>query len=161
MPSRQSRSPVQPEKCEPAAGITVKARTLPDVKDVLHVAPQSMPDGLLVTAPLPDPAMLMVSMWVGIASRLKVAVQLRSADIVTLPSMQSASPVQPAKVDPGIAVGVSVTAWPPANAVTQVKPQLMPFGTLVTLPLPVPALLTIRVLVPSVIPRKRPMLLLE
>ena len=40
---------------------------------------------------------------------VKVAVQLRLAAMVTWPSAQSASPLQPAKVEPVSAVAVSVT----------------------------------------------------
>jgi hypothetical protein len=40
----------------------------------------------------------------------KVAVQLRLPDIVTEPSAQSASPVQPANTEPAAAVAVSFTA---------------------------------------------------
>jgi hypothetical protein len=46
---------------EPAAGIAVKANTCPGVNVVEQVAPQSMPAGLLVTVPLPFPALLKVN----------------------------------------------------------------------------------------------------
>jgi hypothetical protein len=46
---------------EPAAGVAVSANTWPEVNDVLHVAPQLMPAGLLVTVPLPDPDLITVN----------------------------------------------------------------------------------------------------
>ena len=77
------------------------------VNGALQVEPQLMPAGLDVTEPVPVPAFATVRVFVGI--KLNVAVQLRSADIVTLPSLQSVSPVQPAKREPDAGDAVSVT----------------------------------------------------
>jgi hypothetical protein len=76
---------------------------------------------------------------------VKVAVQLRAADMVTLPSVQSASSVQPSNVDPAVGVAVRATLAPVVNAALHVPPQLMPAGLLVTVPLPVPVLLIVSV----------------
>ena len=57
-------------------------------------------------------------------------------------------PLQPAKTDPEAGAAVSVTAVPPENDLEQVVPQLMPLGLLVTVPLPVPFLVTWSVNVP-------------
>lgn len=54
-------------------------------------------------------------------------------------------PLQPAKVEPDAGVGVKVTAVPLLKLDEQVVPQLIPAGELVTVPLPVPALVTERV----------------
>src|SRR5262249_57967043 len=51
-------------------------------------------------------------------------------------------PLQPVNVDPAAGVAVRVTTVPVVKAVEQVGSQAMPAGTLVTLPLPVPALVT-------------------
>ena len=51
-------------------------------------------------------------------------------------------PLQPLNVDPVAGVAVKVTAVPLANAAEQVAPQEMPVGALVTVPVPVPALVT-------------------
>ena len=61
--------------------------------------------------------------------------------MVTEPSAQSASPLQPAKIDPAAAVAVRATALPLLKVAEQVLPQLIPAGELVTVPLPVPALI--------------------
>ena len=53
------------------------------------------------------------------------------------------APVQPAKVELGAGVAVSVTAVPGAKPATQVVGQLMPAGLLATLPVPVPELVTV------------------
>jgi hypothetical protein len=145
LPSLQSASPVQPAKREPDAGVAVSVTPCPEVNEAPQVAPQLMPAGLDVTAPVPVPAVAIVRVFVGI--RLNVAVQLRSAVMVTLPSLQSASPVQPAKRESDAGVAVSVTTCPELNDALQVAPQAMPARLLVSVPLPFPDLLTVSVLV--------------
>jgi hypothetical protein len=54
------------------------------------------------------------------------------------------APLQPAKVEPAAGEGVSVTGVPAAKSAVQAAPQSIPGGLLVTVPLPVPALLTVR-----------------
>jgi hypothetical protein len=141
LPSLQSASPVQPANVEPADGEAVSATPVPEANDALHVAPQLIPAGLLVTVPEPVPALLIVSVYICV----NVAVQLRAADIVTLPSLQSASPVQPANVEPADGEAVSATPVPEANDALHVAPQLIPAGLLVTVPDPLPALLIVSV----------------
>jgi hypothetical protein len=53
--------PLQPVKVEPAAGAAVKVTIVPIVKEFEHVAPHEIPAGLLVTVPLPAPALDTVS----------------------------------------------------------------------------------------------------
>ena len=48
-------------------------------------------------------------------------------------------------MDPAAGVAVSVTDVPPGNANEHVAPQLMPAGTLVTVPVPAPARMTVSV----------------
>src|SRR5258708_23939515 len=48
-------APLQPAKVEPEAGVAVRATLVPVEKLALHVAPQLMPAGLLMTDPLPVP----------------------------------------------------------------------------------------------------------
>jgi hypothetical protein len=103
-----------------------------------------MPAGLLATVPLPVPVFVTVREYVVGGRRLKVAVQVFAADMVTEPSLQSASPLQPAKVDPVLGVAVNVTGVPLLKEAEQVLPQLRPAGLLVTVPLPVPALVIVR-----------------
>ena len=49
-------APLQPVKVEPAAGVAVSVTVAPSAKDALQVAPQLIPEGLLVTVPEPLPA---------------------------------------------------------------------------------------------------------
>ena len=54
------------------------------------------------------------------------------------------APLQPLKLDPAAAAAVSVTVAPFVKSLSQVAPQAMPAGLLVTEPLPVPAFTTVR-----------------
>jgi hypothetical protein len=76
---------------------------------------------------------------------VNVAVQFTADDIVTFPSLQSASPVHPANVEPDDGDAVSATPVPEAKDALHVAPQLIPAGLLVTVPLPLPALLIVSV----------------
>src|SRR5437763_1590996 len=52
--------PLQPVKVEPAAGAAVKVTAVPLVNEAEQVAPQEIPAGVLVTVPLPAPALVTV-----------------------------------------------------------------------------------------------------
>jgi len=151
MPSLQSTLPLHPAKNDPAAGVPVSVTTCPKANGALQVLPQLIPAGLLVIVPLPAPSLLNDRVFGN--SELKVAMQLRPVDIVTLPSVQSESPVHPAKEDPALAVAVRTTACPVTKDPLQVAPQEIPDGLLVTVPLPVPLLLTVRAWVVPLVPR--------
>ena len=49
------QAPLQPTKVDPGAAVAAKDTELPVGKLALHVLPQSMPLGALVTVPDPDP----------------------------------------------------------------------------------------------------------
>ena len=51
----QAQAPCQPEKVDEAAGCAVSEITVPWLKLLLHVAPQLIPPGRLVTLPAPFP----------------------------------------------------------------------------------------------------------
>ena len=78
---------------------------------------------------------------------MNVAVTVVSELSVTwqVPVPEQPPPDQPAKVDPAVGLAVKVTAAPWLNCAEHVEPQLIPPGELVTVPLPVPALLTVSV----------------
>ena len=68
-----------------------------------------------------------------------------AAETVTVhvPVPEHPPPLQPVKVEPATGVAVSVTAVPLVKLAAQVAPQLIPTGELVTVPLPVPAGVTV------------------
>jgi hypothetical protein len=133
------QAPLQPVKAASLPALAVSVTTAPEAKLALHVLPQSMPGGTLVTVPLP----LLVTLSRKLAGS-KVAVTLRGADIVRLQVDDEPlqAPLQPAKTEPGSATADSATSVPEAKLSLQSGPQSMPAGTLVTVPLPLPARLT-------------------
>src|SRR5438094_475470 len=153
-PGPEQPPPLQPLKVEPAAGAAVSVTAVPLVKLAAQVAPQVMPAGLLVTLPAPAPALETVSVKVGV----KVAVTVVAAETVTThdPVPEQPPPLQPVKVEPTAGAAVSVTAVPLAKLAAQVAPQVMPAGELVTVPLPAPAGVTVRVTVQAPVPEQPP-----
>jgi hypothetical protein len=108
------------------------------LKLALHVVPQSIPEGLLVTLPLPVPVNETLSTGEA-AAVLNVAVTDVFADSeMSQEPVPVQAPDHPANVDPEAAVAVSVTDVPLLKFAVQVAPQLIPEGLLVTVPEPVP-----------------------
>jgi hypothetical protein len=109
-----------------------------------------MPAGLLVTVPLPPPpllnpdAMLIVRPYPA-GFRPNVAVHVLLAVIVTFPSKQSESPLQPANIEPEAGVEIRETMVPEEYTSEQSLPHVMPAGLLVTDPPPFPNFVKFRV----------------
>src|SRR5438093_10969559 len=101
-----------------------------------------MPAGALVTVPTPVPALVTVRAKLGTSN---VAVTVVAADRVTVhePVPVQPPPLQPLKVDPAAGVAVSVTAVPLGQLAAELVPHVIPAGVLVTIPLPVPAFVTV------------------
>jgi hypothetical protein len=138
--------PDQPLKVDPAVATAVKMTLLFLLKLAAQVAPQLMPAGELVTVPAPVPDLEIVS-CTGIAAKLAVtalAALMVTTQVVAVPVQ---APVQPLKVEPAVAVAVRVTEVFCLNLTEQVVPQLIPAGALVTVPPPVPVLVTVKTLV--------------
>jgi hypothetical protein len=135
------QAPLQPVKPKPVAGNAVRVTVVPPVKEAEQVAPHEMPAGELVT--VPEPSLVTVSAKDG---RAKVAVTSRAALIVTVQVLVPVqAPLKPVKIDPAVGEAVRVTTVPLANGAEQVAPQETPAGELVTVPLPLPALVTVSV----------------
>jgi hypothetical protein len=117
-----------------AGVVTLKVTGSPDVAVALTVKGDCS-SVLLASA-------LNVIVWFN-GARTKVAVQAVSSSRVTTPSAQSGSPDQPAKLEPAAAAALNVTTVPAAYDCEQSPPQLMPAGMLVTVPVPVPDLVTV------------------
>jgi len=79
--------------------------------------------------------------------RSNVAVTDFAVSIVTThePVPEHPAPDQLAKVDPLAEIASNVTAAPGAKAKAHVPPQLIPLGVLMTVPVPVPAFVTVNV----------------
>jgi hypothetical protein len=139
------QSPFQPVKVEPVAGVAVRVTVVPAANAALQVAPHVIPAALLVTVPVPVPALDTVRVYEETSAN--VAVQLLSAVIVTVVGLLLLLlqlPLQPLKVEPVAGVAARVTVAPDVKVALQVLPHVIPAGLLVTVPVPAPALLTVR-----------------
>src|SRR5881628_1809006 len=83
-PGPEQPPPLQPLKVEPAAGAAVSVTAVPLVKLAVQVAPQVMPAGALVTAPLPVPPFETVSAKVGVKVTVKASVAVLPAASVAV-----------------------------------------------------------------------------
>lgn len=101
-----------------------------------------MPEGLLVTVPLPVPAFVMVRLLVGASAKVAVTDWLEVMLKLQVP-VPLQDPLQPSKIDPAAGTALSVTCVPLSNIALQELPQLIPAGLLVTVPPPLPARLTV------------------
>ena len=132
------QAPDHPVNVEPELATAVRVTCEPVLKLALHVVPQVIPEGLLVTVPVPVPVRETLSTGEA-AAVVNVAVTEVFAERET---SQEAVPLQapdhPAKVDPEAGVAVSVTEVPLLKSAVQVAPQLIPEGALVMVPAPVP-----------------------
>ena len=130
------QAPPQPAKLEPLAGVAVRLTCVPAAKLALHVVPQLIPAGALLTVPLPVSPTVSVKEDGGFCEN--VADTFCTAFMVTvqLPVPLHAPP-QPANPQPAAGVAVKLTKVPRVKPALQVAPQLIPAGELVTVPLPV------------------------
>jgi hypothetical protein len=132
--------PDHPVNVKPVLGVAVRVTDAPLAKLALQVAPQLMPDGLLVTVPFPVPLLCTVSCTGGGVAVLNVAVtEVLAVKVTAHAPVPVQAPDHPPKVEPELGVAVSVTDVPLAKLALHVCPQLTPEGLLVTVPAPVPA----------------------
>ena len=110
-----------------------------------------MPAGLLVTVPEPVPALVTVSVY----ARLKVAVTKRLLLMELIPHCVppvTSHPAQPENVELPEAEAVRTIAQPWGKLAEHTEPQLMLTGKEVTVPEPVPVLVTLMRHMPPVQP---------
>lgn len=144
VPVPEQPPPDHPPKVDPAFAVAVSVTAVPLAKPAVQVEPQVMPAGELLTEPLPLPESATVSCGPLDADVLNVAVTDAAEETMMLQlPVPLHAPDQPAKVDPLLAVAVSVTDVPAVNVPLHVWPQLIPAGVLLTVPEPVPAFVTV------------------
>ena len=137
------QAPPHPAKAVPAGALGVRDTELPLKKFALHVRPQLMPLGLLVTVAelVPVPVLVTVSENVGAGENVAVTKVAVVPTVKLQPPVPEHAPHHPAKTEPGTAgVAVRLTAVPEPSDAEQVPGQLMPFPD--TVPLPFPPTLT-------------------
>jgi hypothetical protein len=136
--------PLQPAKTVPVLAEAVSVTGVPLLKFAEQVLGQEMPAGLLVTVPaVPVPASVTVS---ANCCGVNVAVTDSAAFmsiVQKLVPLHSTLPVQPVNVLPLFGVAVNVTTAPPLKFAEHVLGQRIPDGLLDTVPLPVPASVTV------------------
>src|SRR5688572_29517309 len=124
---------LHPVNVEPAVAAAVSVTGVRAGKDSLQSVGQLIPAGLLVTVPLPPPASCTVTVWD--STRVKVAVTLFAASIVTLqPTVPVHTPLQLVKAKPALGAAVRVMTLPVAKDWAQSVGQSIPTGLLVTRP---------------------------
>jgi 3D (Asp-Asp-Asp) domain-containing protein len=133
---------LHPPKANPGSATAVSVTDVPEPKFAEQVAPQLIPAGTLVTVPVPAP--LSATVNPNCACGEKVA----TTDCCELPieilqgPPPEQAPVQPANTELLSAAAVRVIVVPVLKFAEQVDPQVIPAGTLVTVPPPVPASVT-------------------
>jgi hypothetical protein len=139
------QAPLQPARVEPESGAAVKLTTVPLAKLAEHVAPQEIPEGVLVTVPVPVPFLVTVRVK-GPGFAVKFALTDFAASMVTLQApVPLQAPPQPANVEPESGATVKLTTVPLSKFAEQLEPQEIPGGELATVPVPVPLFATVRV----------------
>jgi hypothetical protein len=131
------QSPLQPPKTEPPDGVATRRTDVPALKLWVQSeppAPQLIPGP--VTVPLPEPEVDTVRTGLPGESSSNVAWQLRLPVMTTTPSLQSPSPLHPAKTHPDAGSASRETVVPDGKLAEHCPPQSIPPGLLVTLPLP-------------------------
>src|SRR6185437_7572463 len=139
------QAPLQPANVELESGVAVKLTTVPFAKLAEHIAPQEIPAGELATVPVPVPLLATVRVN-GPGFAVKFALTDFAASMVTLHApVPLQAPLQPANVEPESGVAVKFTTAPLSKFAEHVSPQDIPAGELVTVPVPVPLFVTVRV----------------
>jgi hypothetical protein len=125
-------APLHPANAEPVPAAAVSVTTVPSLKFALHVVPQLIPAGELVTVPVPVPAFVTVNPNSG----AKLAVTASAAFIVTtqVPVPLHPAPLHPVNADPLAGAAVNVTDAPPLKFAEHVEGHVIPAGLLVTVP---------------------------
>ena len=145
------QSPLHPVNTEPAAGVAVKATAVPETMGALVHVPEVTPavevqliEPVPVTVPVPVPA---PATEIGKVVGVKLALTEFAVLMVTVHApVPEQAPPQPENAEPAAGVGVKVTEVPLGKSKEQTAPQLIPAGALTTEPLPVPEIVTFKVL---------------
>ena len=148
----QPVGPMNVVKVELASAAAARVTVLPELNEPEQVpvvlppltALQEMPEPLMLPPPLTSPAAVELSCTFKETCRVNAAVTFVLSVRVTvqLPVPEQPPPDQPLKIEPLSAVAVRVTSEEVGKYAVQLAPQLMPVGVEVTVPLPVPVLVT-------------------
>lgn len=105
-------APAHPTNDEPVVAVAVRVTTVPGLKLALHACPQLIPDGLLLTLPLPVP----LSVRASTGESLKVAItEAFFVNVILQTPTPLQAPDHPAKNELAAGDGVSVSCVPLAK----------------------------------------------
>ncbi len=137
------QAPPQLANVNPGLAVAVKLTVEPVAKFAAQLPPeQFMPGGVLATDPLP----LTVTVSVTPGTKVAVTVMFEVMGMLhALGSVPVQAPLQPTNADVGSGRARRFTVKPLAKSPEHVLPQLMIPELSVTVPLPAPALVTLRV----------------
>jgi hypothetical protein len=129
------QAPLHPEKVEPLSGVAVRVTSEFWFQLALHVVPQLIPAGELVTVPVPSPSLPTVNEYEFVKN---TALRVFAASMVTthIGLEPLHAPLQPTNVVVLSAVAVNMTVVPALKLEEHDAPQYIPKGSLVMVPLP-------------------------
>jgi hypothetical protein len=136
-------APPHPTKYEFAPGVSVSVTRVPALKLALQFVGQLIPEGLLVTVPVPFPARPTLNIGALAAAKVTVTCWLALSVTVQVELLPLHAPVHPTKDELVAAVAVRVIGVLRPKLALHVDPQLIPEGLLVTLPWPLPLRVTV------------------
>lgn len=126
------QGPLKPEKLYPGLGAALRLTPVPGAKLAVQAPGQLIPEGVLVTVPLPA---------ITTVTRTLAVVKVADTDwLFASTSWQEAplhAPLKPAKLKPDPAAAVRTTEVPWAKLAAQVDGQLIPGGLLTIVPVPI------------------------
>ena len=132
-------APLHPAKTDPLAGAAVRVTLAPELKELEQVVPQLIPDGELVTDPVPAPERVTVTLYCGEAAGPKVALTAWLEFISTVQEpLPEHAPPHAVNTCPAAGVAARPTVVPELYVAEQMEPQLIPNGALEIVPVPVP-----------------------
>jgi hypothetical protein len=134
-------APLQPANLEPAAAVAVSVTEVPGVTDSVHAEPQLIPAGVLLTVPMPEPALATDS----VSEPLLVPDPVTDRETVSPPAVML---TLPANVPAEVGRNRTVTVWLAPAASENEPPDTMLYGALmlaVTDSVVVPVFCTVKV----------------
>ena len=145
-PGMPMQLPLQPVNIEPLPGVVEREKEVPAGNSLKQMRPQLMPEGSDVT--VPSPTTFILSETGGADDETpctNVAVSSVAPVTGMQPGMPMQLPLQPWNAQPEAGVVVREMPLPAGKLAEQIVPQLIPGGTVVTVPCPTFAIVTVKV----------------
>src|SRR5512146_2434242 len=118
------QGPLHPPKADPLEGTASRVTEVPPANEAVHVVPQLMPTGLLVTVPVPVPEVVTCN-CACVCAKTTVTASLPFM-ATEQPALPEQAPPHDCSAQPAAGVAVRATLEPVAKGALQLVPQLMP-----------------------------------